>query len=118
MTLLTAHSVDDHFRTRSPIVREIYTALIDRCRQLGDVHEDPKKTSIHLNRKSAFAGVATRSNAIILTLKSASDIENPRIIKRQHASANRWYLEVRLSAPDDVDQELFEWLRNSYEMSG
>jgi hypothetical protein len=50
--------------------------------------------------------VATRNDALILTIKSDRDLKNGRVTKHERASANRWHLEVRLAAPSDVDHEL------------
>jgi uncharacterized protein DUF5655 len=77
------------------------------------VREEPKQTPIHLARRTAFAGVATRRNALILTLKSETDIRSRRITKREQASANRWHLEIRLDDPRQVDGELKVWLKKS-----
>lgn len=38
------------------------------------VEEDPKKTSIHLNRRYPFAGIGTQKNALVLTVKALGDI--------------------------------------------
>src|SRR5689334_16409791 len=107
-------TIDSHFTAREPLVREIYERLLAAARVWGTVVEDPKKTSIHLNRRTAFAGVATRKDALILTLKSATDIRAKRIRRREQASANRWHLEVRLERPAEVDAELKAWLKRSY----
>ena len=109
--------VADHFEGRAPVVRAIYDRLVAAARRLGSVEEDPKKTSIHLNRASAFAGIATRKSALIITLKSETDIESPRIVKHLKSSARRWYLEVRLESPRDIDAEFTRWLTQSYELS-
>src|SRR3954451_15738676 len=111
-------SVDDHFAGRSPVVRRIYDRLLAAVATLGAVAEDPKKTSIHLNRKTAFAGVVTRKDSLILTLKAALDIRSLRVSKHERASANRWHLEVKLSDPAEVDAELIGWLKEAYELSG
>jgi hypothetical protein len=87
------------------------------AKNLGPFQEDPKKTSIHLNRKTAFAGVATRKDALILTLKSSKDLKGPRVAKREQVSANRWHVEVRLESPKDVDAQLDGWLAAAYELS-
>lgn len=110
-------SVGAHFAGREPNVRAIYDTLVKAARKLGPIEEDPKKTSIHLNRSTAFAGVATQKAALVLTLKSASDIRSSRIRKHEQASANRWHVEVKLTSPADVDAELVSWLRAAYEMS-
>jgi hypothetical protein len=112
------HDVSNHFESRSPKVRQIYDRLLETAGALGPFEEDPKKTSIHLNRKAAFAGVATRKESLILTLKSARDLQSPRISKHERASANRWHLEVKLSDPADVDAELIGWLKDAYDISG
>ena len=115
---LAMHTVQEHFEGRSPAVRAVYERLLEAARHFGPFQEEPKKTSIHLARKTAFAGVATRKSALILTLKSETDLPSPRIAKRDQASAHRWHLEVRLEDPSQVDGELEGWLRAAYELAG
>jgi hypothetical protein len=110
--------VDRHFAGRSENVRSIYDAILKAAHQLGHFTEDPKKTSIHLNRKSAFAGVQTRREFLILTVKASSDIDDPIITKSEQTSANRWHHEVRLSSPDAVAGPVLAWLLDSYDLSG
>lgn len=111
-------SVASHLAGRDPTVRATYQRLINVARTLGPVSEEAKKTSIHLVRHVAFAGVATRRSSLIVTLKSAMDIRSPRIQKRQQTSANRWHLEVRLEKPAHVDRQLTAWLKAAYELAG
>jgi len=111
------HTVEQHFAKAEPAVLATYRKLLDTARTFGPVEEDPKKTSIHLVRRSAFAGVATRRKALILTLKSASDIASPRVARREQASAGRWHLEIRLEAPTQVDREIATWLKAAYALS-
>ena len=110
-------TVAEHFERSEPHVRATYDRVLNAARTLGSVEEDPKKTSIHLNRRSAFAGVSTQKAALILTLKSTEDIESARIRKHQRASARRWYLDITLEKPSDVDAELRKWLAQSYALS-
>ena len=112
------HTVQDHFENRAPIVKTIYGAILRAAKKLGPVREEPKKTSIHLARKSAFAGVATRKSALILTLKSDADVASKRILKREQVSANRWHFEIKLEAPEQVDRDVLDWLRKAYELAG
>lgn len=114
---LTSAALQDHFHRREPQVAAIYEALLTAVRRLGPVTEDPKKTSIHLVRDSALAGVTTQKSALILTLKSRTKLKSPRIRKQEQVSTNRWYLEVRLTQPGDVDPELCRWLAAAYELA-
>jgi hypothetical protein len=112
-----SHTIAEHFEGREPSVKATYVKIVAAARKLGPFHEEPKKTSIHLARTTAFAGIATRRSALILTLKSASDIASRRIVKRERASANRWHLEIRLERPEDVDRELISWLKAAYALA-
>jgi hypothetical protein len=110
-------TVNSHFTNTDPAVRATYDRLLETARSLGPVMEDPKKTSIHLVRRTAFAGIATRRSSLILTLKSAADIRSRRITKREQASANRWHVEIRLFKPADVDRQLAGWMDAAYKLA-
>lgn len=111
------HTVKEHFANRAPEVKATYAAILKAAKKLGPVNEEAKKTSIHLVRKSAFAGVATRKTALILTLKSDSDIASKRIARREQASAHRWHLEIKLETPEQVDREIIQWLERAYALA-
>ena len=110
-------TVKSHFENRDANVREIYDRLLRGSKKFGRVIEEPKKTSIHLVRKTAFAAVATRKTALILTLKLDAGPKSARIRKREQTSAHRWHVEVMLESPAQVDQELKGWLERAYELS-
>src|SRR5512133_2979946 len=111
-------SISDHFENKDPVVKSIYDRILNESRKFGTVTEEPKKTSIHLVHKSAFAGVATRKNALILNIKSAAPIKHARIAKSEQISASRFHQEVKLTSPDEVDSTLIGWLKQAYAISG
>jgi hypothetical protein len=110
-------SVAQHFEGKDPVVRSIYEKVIKESGKFGKIVEEPKKTSIHLVNKSAFAGVMTRKNALILNIKSAAPIKHTRITKSERLSANRFHQEVKLTSPDEVDPVLVGWLKDAFEIS-
>lgn len=114
---MSEYSVQQHFKDRAPALRHTYDALLRLSRRFGEVVEEPKKTSIHLVARSAFAGIAMRKNELVLTIKSAADIQSSRIRKREKISAGRWHLEVRLSDPGQVDAEIERWIGQAFEIS-
>lgn len=111
------HSVNDHFVNKDPSVRALYDELLSILQTFGPVAEDPKKTSIHLNRKSALAGVETRKDGLLLNIKSDHQIKSPRIEKAEQISAKRFHHKVRISSPKDLDEELKAWLTEAYLLS-
>ena len=114
----TEFTVTDHFEGKDAVVTTIYTRLLDSLRQFGQVSESPKKTSIHLDNASGFAGVYTRKNYILLHFRTSSRIDNPRIDKIEQHSAKRFMHTVKLQSPDEIDAELLGWLKSAYELAG
>jgi hypothetical protein len=117
-TITEGFTIKSHFEAKDVAVRQIYDRILKSVRQFGSVGEEPKKTSIHLVNRTAFAGVATRKSAIILTIKSDRKLSSPRIHKSEQTSASRFHHEIKLASPADVDSELVKWLKDAYELSG
>jgi len=111
------YTVNDHFINKDASVRALYDQLVSLLQSFGPIQEDPKKTSIHLNRKSALAGVETRKDYLLLNIKSNHAIKNPRIVKAEQVSAKRFHHKVRISSPNDLDEELKTWLEEAYILS-
>ena len=116
-TVAETYSVSDHFVNKDPAVRALYDQLVSLLRTFGPVEEDPKKTSIHLNRKSALAGVETRKGCLLLNIKSDHPIQSQRIEKTEQVSSKRFHHKVRISSPKDFDKELKTWLQEAYLLS-
>ena len=114
---MAAPTVDGHFSDRSEKVRALYDRLVAMTQQFGPVEQDPKKTSIHLNRATAFAGIAVRKNGLVLTIKSDRPIKSARLHKSEQTSAKRFHHEVKITKLSDLDAEIREWLWAAYELS-
>ena len=110
-------TLDSHFDGKAEVVRKIYAGVIKALEPLGAVVVEPKKTSIHLVNATALAGVATRKDYLILTIKSDRRLDSPRIHKSEQASSRRFYHEIKLTSPADVDNELIGWLEDAYMLS-
>lgn len=110
-------SVTEHFVGKPRDVRAIYDRLVAMAEAFGPVDQEPKKTSIHLNRETAFAGVAVRKAHIVLTIKSDRPIKSPRVFKSEQTSAKRFHHQIKLSAIEDLDAELEGWLKAAYDLS-
>ena len=114
----TSATLSQHFEGREPEVKSIYERIVSEAHKFGNVIEEPKKTSIHLVNRSAFAGVVTRKNALILNIKSAAPIRDERIKKSEQISASRFHQEIKLTSAAEVDSTLVGWLKDAYSISG
>jgi hypothetical protein len=97
-----------------PASRQLYKDLLAALRSIGPFEEEVKKTSIHLVRGSAFAGVHPRKQHLLVTIKSANSIRNPRIVKAEQVSKNRWHLDVKVMTAEEIDAQLLGWLKEAY----
>lgn len=111
-------SVAMHFEGKAVSVRGIYDRVLDALKRNGPIIEEAKKTSIHLVNVTAAAGVATRKDSLILTIKGDKELKSKRIKKSERVSANRYHHEIKLEIPDEVDEEIADWLKAAYKISG
>ena len=112
-----AFKVGEHFVGKAPIVRATYNQLLKTLERFGPVVEEPKKTSIHLVNTTALAGIVTRKEWLVLTIKSDHPLASTRVHKTEQTSARRFHHEIKLTSPLDVDDELIGWLERAYTLS-
>ena len=106
----------DALSSASPVALALYEELLHAIAPFGAFQAEVKKTSIHLVRSSAFAGVHPRKHHLLLTIKAAAPIPSGRIVKTEQVSANRWHLDVKVAVAGDIDAELLGWLQEAYQM--
>ncbi len=100
----------------SSTAQNLYRSLLAALGAMGPFQEEIKKTSVHLVRGSAFAGVQLRREYLIVTIKSEKPIKSARIAKGEQVSKHRWHSEVRISNETDFDRELLAWLEGAYDL--
>jgi uncharacterized protein DUF5655 len=110
-------TVADHFKKADPSVRELYDRLLTGFRQFGPVTESPKKTCIHLDTKSSFAGVYVRKDYINLVLRTDYPIDSPRVAKSEQISKNRYHHTIKLEPADAFDKQFVKWLKDAYQLT-
>ena len=95
---------------------QLHHYLLTAIHPLGLFDEEVKKTSVHLVRGSAFAGVHFRREFLIVTVKSVKQIDSERVLKSEQVSKNRWHYEVKISDVSDIDEQLIGWLKDAYDL--
>jgi uncharacterized protein DUF5655 len=111
-------AVDRVFARSDDDMRALAGELVRRLSADTTVRVEPKESSIHLCRKSAFAGLHPRKSAVLLNIRSARPIESDRVRKVEQVSANRFHSELLVQRSEQLDEELFSWLREAAELAG
>ncbi len=100
----------------TPKVQTLYNHLLNSVNQFGRVGIEEKKASIHLTKRSAFAGVHPRKDYFILNIVSDKPITSSRIKKTEQVSKSRFHNEVKIESEGEINSELLEWLKTAYEL--
>jgi hypothetical protein len=111
-------ALDALFENKDPGVRAAYDQVLSSLARIGPVKAEPRKTSIHLVRETAFAGAHPKKAWLDLTIRSETPIKSARVRAQEQVSKNRWHQDVRLTSPKDVDAEVVSWLRSAYALAG
>ncbi len=99
-------------------LREIYNALIEQVRKFGDdVIVTPKKGSVSLIRKRQFALIKPATKTRIDLGLKLSGKELTQRLENSGPFGTMCTHRVQISDIDQIDDELFGWLKEAYDMS-
>jgi hypothetical protein len=95
----------------------VYKRLLATLDRLGAYDVEGKKTSLHIVRRRAFLGVHPRKDGLLLNIVTERPIENSRVIRVEQVSKNRCHNEVKIISEKEIDEELFEWIRQAFALA-
>lgn len=99
-------------------LRPIYDALIAAVEEFGDdVEIAPKRTYVSLRRNKQFGLIQPSTATRVDVGINLKDVEPAGRLEKSGSFNAMVSHRVRLSAPDDVDDELLGWLRQAYEQA-
>ena len=94
----------------------IYTQLADQVKAFGDdVEISPKKAYVSLRRNKQFALIQPSTKTRVDVGIQLKDSEPTDRLEASGSFNSMVSHRVRLTAPEQVDQELIDWLKAAYE---
>lgn len=109
-------SEDELFSNKASNVYEMYSKILDLLKEIGPFEIEFKKTSIHLLNKSSFGGVHPKKKWLDFNLVTYHQIEHGKITKIEQVSKNRFHNNFRFYSEDELNQEFFVLLKESYQL--
>jgi Domain of unknown function (DUF5655) len=106
--------LERHFAGKEPQVRAAFQRVLDTVAALGPVTVLPEKTRIALHVRMSFAAFTPRARWLDGHLVLARRVDSPRFRRVDVYSPRNVVHAVRLSGPDDVDDEFAAWLAEAY----
>jgi hypothetical protein len=113
-TCVPGNTVAQTFAGSRAWQRPICEAMIELVETLGPVHVDAVGVGVFLKHQSKFAELRPMVRALSANLVLPRTVEHGRIVRRMVASPHRVWHCVRLTAVADVDDQVRDWLAESY----
>jgi len=109
------YSVEGFFEGKPARLRELYDAYVRFVEEIGPFEQVPTKTRIAFMVRVRFAGVVRlRKDGLVCGFWLKRRIASPRLTKVEHLERADWIYEFVLRSPEELDDEVREWLREAY----
>lgn len=112
---LPATPLADYFADRPAWERPIFEAVRKHLESVGEVRVEALEVGTFFKRARTFAELRPRRNRLVLSVLLSRRLPlHPRIAKAWHGSGNRSAYFIDLRTPEDVDEEVRDWLTEAY----
>ena len=112
---LPATTVDDYFAERPAWERPIFEAVRQHLEAVGDVRVEALEVGLFFKRARTFAELRPRRDRLVLSVLLSRRLpKGGRIAKAFHGRGRRSAYFIDLRTPDDVDEDVRDWLTESY----
>ncbi|MFQ5966695.1 MAG: DUF5655 domain-containing protein [Acidimicrobiia bacterium] len=109
-----AMSLEEYFSTGPARERPIFESVLGHLEALGPMHVEPVSVGIFIKSTGSFVELRPMTRWVALWFPMAREIAHSRIARKPVRSGRRIYHVVNLFEPDDVDDQVREWLTESY----
>lgn len=106
-----------HFRNKPLLVRAIFDKLVGELGAFGRITVDSVKTSIQVRAASSFVSIKPKRDCLEIEFQLGHEADAFPVYRTIRVSKNRVLHFAVLEHPDDVDEQLVDWLRQAYELT-
>lgn len=107
-------TVEDYFSTGPPFERPIFDAVMGHLVTVGDVHVEPVSVGVFLKRAQTFAELRPMTKWVAVSFTLTRTIQSARIARKVIDAGSRRYHVVNVRQPEEVDEQLCDWLTEAY----
>ena len=104
----------EYFATGPAFERPVYAAVAAHLEMLGPIKVEYVSVGIFFKRMRTFAELRPMRNRVRLSVLLSRRLQHPKIVKTYHGPGLRSAYFVDLYGPDDVDDEVRDWLTEAY----
>jgi hypothetical protein len=108
-------TLDEYFSTGPPFERPIFDAVMAGLEdRVGPIHVEPVSVGIFLKRARGFCELRPMTKWVAVGFSLPRTLQTHRLSRKVYdGGASKWH-RVNVHSPDEVDEELLEWLTEAY----
>ncbi|RMF59723.1 MAG: hypothetical protein D6743_15910 [Calditrichaeota bacterium] len=112
-------TVEDWLARMGPSARALFHRFQEMIAACGPYHLAPAKTRIAFLARVRFAGITSISEkGMTCSFALPRALDSPRFVKVEEVVPGWWSHRLRITEPDQLDEELQRWLCESYRLMG
>ena len=111
-------TVEDWFADEPAEHRAVHDRVAEHLEALGDVHSEAVAVGIFYKRARTLAELRGRADHLSLSMGLPTTCEHPRFSRRTPMSGGRTWFGLPVRHPDEVDDQVREWLTLAWDLSG
>jgi hypothetical protein len=107
-------TLEDYFSTGPARERPIFEAVRRHLETIGPLHVEPVSVGIFLKRSRGFAELRPRRDWVALSFSLPYRAQHRLITRKVIAYGPGYFHVVNLRGPEDLDQQILQWLTEAY----
>ncbi|MEX2081674.1 MAG: DUF5655 domain-containing protein [Dehalococcoidia bacterium] len=109
-----AMTVDQYYAARPAYERAVFEAVREHLESLGPFHVEPVGVGILVKRGRTIIELRPKQRWVSVSFVLNRRVDHPRITRTSRGSGSWCYHAVRAHSADDIDDQVRQWLTESY----
>jgi hypothetical protein len=111
-------TIEEYFSTGPPFERPIFDAVMAGLdERVGPIHVEPVSVGIFLKRARGFCELRPMTKWVAVGFGLPRAVSSARIARKVYDAGATKYHVVNVRSPDEVDEQLLDWLAEAYDLS-
>jgi len=110
-------TIEEYFATGPPHERPIYDAVVAYLRTLGPIHIEPVSVGVFIKKHGSFVELRPMTKWSALSFSLERTVAHPQIARKPIHAGRRVFHVVNLRSPEDLTDDVKEWLAEAYALA-
>jgi hypothetical protein len=112
-----SYSLDPLFYRSGQRIRDLYETLAGKVMDFGAVDIRVGPYSVSIRNLSTFMNIMVEKDHLTISFVSARLIDEFPVYQNYQHSGKRWSNYVKIESPEEIDEQLLNWLRDAYNLT-